>query len=552
MMLSKNIQLLQDHILRLNERVQAVSRYPLIKRARYFSCKIDSRLINSLSDPFREINRYLQFFSIQRSDCVVLIGGGLGYMLSEVSKLTESTIIVVEPDESLFFTSLEVLDYTLLPIDRIHFFIGHDIDQLMPFLKENWSLFFEKTLHTIFFPVQTERLESASQLVKGIVSQFEQWLTLAIRHEMLFGERLTQNTIRNIPGICASQGVAYLKDCFVDTPVAIVGAGASLDETISYLRLFSEKYPIIAVDTALHTLAQNHIKPDFIVSTDFSPHNLTHFQELPPSFFQIPLIYEPTIYEGILPLFSGPRFVIQTPDPLFAWIQNRIQLPDYSLPLVGMVSHTAFLLGQLTGSPNLILFGYDFGYFRQQSHTKYATNCIAIEDAQWERLIRVQSVSGSEIRTSPVLMNAKNVFEELLIHFQATNGRVINCSKGVKIQGAPYQDPDSLLSVLPAGLKSLPHIIGVPDDLVMQRYATVRNAWGQLQIEIQTVCELAVAGLAHPSQQAQYFNKIISYTDVIVVLKRILFKAFHTPSDDPIKQRLEAVIDAIDRVLKIN
>jgi len=173
-----------------------------------------------------------------------------------------------------------------------------------------------------------------------------------------------------------AQGMALLREdadvasLFGSQPgceVFVIATGPSLAQHLPRLRQLrdcAERPLFICVDTAYRPLRANAIAPDIIVSIDHRIHGL----HLPAEgSANIKLVYMPRIDAGLLRSWQGPRFVGYSYSPLYQSL--REQVPKGCLYVGGSVIHPAIDLAVRMGASRITLFGADFAFPNDQTHT---------------------------------------------------------------------------------------------------------------------------------------------------------------------------------------
>jgi hypothetical protein len=244
----------------------------------------------------------------------------------------------------------------------------------------------------------------------------------------------TRNAFLNLKEFIYARPVSELFGKARGMPVFIVGAGPSLDKTVAYLREVRGRGYIIAVDSALATLLQQGIKPDFVASIDFTKHTLNYFKDIDTR--ELSLIFDLEICPEVLGIFKGQKYAIHLPKKSVSeWVTSVVG--DKGAIEKGLsVSHSAALLAIRMEASEIILIGQDLAYPRSQWHAKgshFFQNLEITEQAELH-MCETEDIFGSQAKTSTSLMVFKNHFEMLIDQsaipfYDATEG-------GAKIRGA--------------------------------------------------------------------------------------------------------------------
>lgn len=213
--------------------------------------------------------------------------------------------------------------------------------------------------------------EIREELERDIRILWQNRLTLSA-----MGRLWVANVIRNLPRLADAAELPTLHG-----PVIVCGAGPSLSASIPLLLADHRELTILAVDTALPSLVQSGVTPDFVIAVEGQLANIYDF-----------LPVGKRDYTLVADLSSAPS-VIELHDPQrIAWVSSRFAeiglldrilaagLPLRAIPPLGSVgvaaAHIAFTL---TDGP-VLFTGLDFA-FRSGTHARGAP-------AHLSRLIR--------------------------------------------------------------------------------------------------------------------------------------------------------------------
>ena len=149
--------------------------------------------------------------------------------------------------------------------------------------------------------------------------------------------------------------------------VFVIATGPSLEQHLPRLARLSkrsERPLFICVDTAFLPLRRHGIAPDLVVSID---HNITQRHLPAADSGGIPLVYLPRLDPDLLTAWQGPRYVAYSSSPMYADIRKR--LPKAELFVGGSVIHPAIDLAVKMGASTITLFGADFAFPGDKTHT---------------------------------------------------------------------------------------------------------------------------------------------------------------------------------------
>lgn len=170
---------------------------------------------------------------------------------------------------------------------------------------------------------------------------------------------------------------ADVADLFGSQPgreVFVIATGPSLAQHLPRLletRGLPERPLFICVDTAYVPLLNAGIAPDIVVSID---HRIG-YRHLPAGGSQgVSLVYLPRIDATLLGTWRGPRYVGYSYSPLYQSV--REQVPKSRLYVGGSVIHPAIDLAVRMGAIRITLFGADFAFPNDKTHTGWSDGAL--------------------------------------------------------------------------------------------------------------------------------------------------------------------------------
>ena len=167
--------------------------------------------------------------------------------------------------------------------------------------------------------------------------------------------------------LLADDDVSQLFGTCADREIYVIGTGPTLEghfQWLAAIRGQAERPLFICVDTAYRPLRENGIKPDLVVSID-QRISVLHlpFEESD----DIPLVYMPLSDPQVLRAWRGKRYGSYSASPIYA--QLRQQHPRAQLHVGGSVIHPAVDLAVKMGAVRITLFGADFAFPMNKTHT---------------------------------------------------------------------------------------------------------------------------------------------------------------------------------------
>lgn len=185
-----------------------------------------------------------------------------------------------------------------------------------------------------------------------------------------FGPLWLKNLFSNC-GVLAGKNDSYPgpEACASRKPLLIIGAGPSLDDVLPIVKEYRSCFTILAVDTALSSLAARQVVPDYALAQDGQFHTLGDFTTAP-HMLGVPLLFDLTSARAL------PRHLSGTIIPFFtrfdsSGLASRIEAVVKGLvclPPLGSVGITALAVGELMDPPEILVIGLDFAYLMGKSH----------------------------------------------------------------------------------------------------------------------------------------------------------------------------------------
>lgn len=193
-----------------------------------------------------------------------------------------------------------------------------------------------------------------------------------------------------------------------------------------------ERPLFICVDTALRPLLEQGIKPDIVVTIDRD----IHLGILNPDWSaDIPLVYNPMGINAVLSSWKGPRYGAYEALHMYTELNNK--LPRASLYAGGSVIHPATDLAVRMGSSKITLFGADFSYPGDKTHTGWDDGVLGGRACYGRRT--VPNGHGQQVRTLLTFCIYLNYMEVYIMNHPDVEFR--NSSReGARILGTTYNE----------------------------------------------------------------------------------------------------------------
>ncbi len=357
----------------------------------------------------------------------LLYGLGGGFALEAINGEYEKidSLFIYEPMSDFFAISAYFVDYVALYAKTKNLFLSvGEIPEAVAvrefFAKNKFSVIYPRLELTMFDVLQINELKNIVEVEAGALLR-----GMGSYEDEMVGWR---NSQKNCPYKNIKYPVFVSNAKKIEAPLCVVGNGASLDDSLEFLRQNSEKMVIFAAGTALRTLLKNGIRPDFQIEIERGDYLGDILREAGVS--DIDMIAANVVDPGTLASSSGDKMLFFRDSAAVSFLNApKFTLP-FSSPFVG---NAAFSLA-LNISRNVILCGMDAGYKKgRRVHSKdsiYDENDVLPEGS-----VRVRgNFEDSEIYSNHLYRMSKNMMEYAI--YENKNANVSNLSDGAFIAGA--------------------------------------------------------------------------------------------------------------------
>lgn len=315
-------------------------------------------------DPEQEAAKLLNAVDYHRDACVVLLGVGLGYHLTQAAQGMgeRGLIIAFEPDLAVLRAVLEQIDHTAWLGRRNVVLADAEMDRaaLTRRLDRFASTLTQGTRLVTHPPTRQragETLQQFSQALTDTVAYFRTTVATALVNSA----RTCRNLACNLDHYVAGPTTDELHNAAQGYPAVCVAAGPSLARNVELLRdpKVREKVVVISVQTTLKPLLDRGIRPDFVTALDYSA-ICKRFYEGLPELPDVTLVVEPKAHPAILDAFPGPIRILNSEF-------NDKLLGDMARPMIPLksgatVAHLSLYLAQHLGCDPIMFIGQDLGF----------------------------------------------------------------------------------------------------------------------------------------------------------------------------------------------
>ena len=197
---------------------------------------------------------------------------------------------------------------------------------------------------------------------KGLNTFWKNKMTL-----ISLSSRWYSNLFKNLPLYFKGKSISELK---IRGPVFIAGAGESLEKSLSFLKTKRDSFTLIAIDTAVSTLINYDIKPDYILAVESQIYNIYDFYGCLNS--DIPVICDISAYPETLRITGGENyfFFSEFSGSSFLKYMFSNQLLPEKIPPLGSVGVIAVYIALHLTASEVVYSGLDFSFTPGKSHSK--------------------------------------------------------------------------------------------------------------------------------------------------------------------------------------
>jgi hypothetical protein len=376
-------------------------------------------------EPVRRAERTADAVSLKDKTLYIcpspIYGYGLDRLLSRLeTEAPNSAILCMEADSELYELTqkAKIAESHKLRITNIT-----DAAALCAFVRETWGARAFRRLDIVrftggwqLFPETYDSLCDA--LNREIATTWSNALTLT-----KLGRLYMRNALRNLPLLGQFPSVENLS--FGNSPVLVLGAGPSLDETLDALGSCPENrgFKIVCVDTCLGALKDRGIVPDLVVILESQHWNLRDF--VGAKGWEAPFVIDLSALPESAQMLSGKGYFFMTPWTdlnIFKRLKKERLLPAV-IPPLGSVGITAVEVARRLTGGKITCAGLDFSFTVDKYHARgtpghrRALNThnrfgglfnLAAFDEQAFNAVNAQ---GKTVRSNPAMRHYRELFE---------------------------------------------------------------------------------------------------------------------------------------------
>ncbi|RLW69362.1 MAG: hypothetical protein B6D68_02175, partial [spirochete symbiont of Stewartia floridana] len=298
---------------------------------------------------------------------VVLAGFGLGYVAEAIIESAPGRpLVIAEADKSALIQASEARDIeALLKRPEIRLLAGGDPRHVCSFLTEG------PPGAPIYFmpwrPAMRTNPEWYTKLEQAVNTTAQRRRVNAHTLER-FGHLWVRNLAANRTVLPMSISIDAVRDAFEGIPALILAGGPSLDDVLPHLKELSERFLLIAVDTALQGALRKTVIPDIVAAVDPQYWNTRHLDwcRVEGAASSI-ILAESATHPAVFRTLSGRCIMTRTRFPLGSVLENAVGLKG-ELDAGGSVSTAAWEIARHFGCTPIIAAGLDLGYPGRKTH----------------------------------------------------------------------------------------------------------------------------------------------------------------------------------------
>ena len=394
--------------------------------------------LNSIYNPEKEATVWTKKLPLNNIDTsIIVFGNANGIFTKEILKNVgeNSSVIIFEPDMSLFIYSMQNFDMKDIILDkRVHLYINGINDEEFEFgLIKYISDVDMSTVVCCAIPKLEEMYDLEAE-------KFKEHIVGRIKKKEL--NKLTQKRLNKISAINLIKNLHFLKSSnyitdFIsvipkEVPFIIVSAGPSLEKNADELKKAKGKAFILATDTAIKVLTAHNVEYDAVITID-ADKSEKHFENN--DYYKHPVFCYIDSKNSILEKNKSKKI----------WLtSNRFQVRlfrKYNVDMVsyitgGSVSTAAFNVARIIGSKRIILVGQDLAYTDGLIHSGERADNSEISESD----IYVDGIYGEKVKTRNDWKSYIDWFSSSVKELGKKTDVIDATEGGAKIEGCRIMD----------------------------------------------------------------------------------------------------------------
>ena len=333
-----------------------------------YTANVNGKFIHSKYNPIHEAEQILRsdfFLQSKNKTACVFYGLGLGYLPEMyILQNSKADAVIVEPDIFLFLFFLASRPlFSFFEHKNIALLLGVYPDEVLNAFEDmQWQDY------NIF--KQTSVMEvSASWFSELEILQKRRDGKKNINKNTLkkFGTIWTKNFFKNLPQLEHFINVSAFNNTFNDYSALIIAAGPSLNSVLPLIKQYSDKFIVIAADTAVRACLHSGITPDFILFMDAQYWNYLHIADM--NIESSILITELAVYPPVFRKKTKATVLASSVFPFAKLIEEKIGGIG-KIVTGGSVATACWDFARILGVKEIIALGLDLGFPAFKTHFK--------------------------------------------------------------------------------------------------------------------------------------------------------------------------------------
>ena len=460
------------------------------------TARINNLWIHSSRQPVKEAQKLVSNGIKKKTGLCIVFGFGLGYHVEALMQLfPELQILIIEADPSFFLRSLQLRDFSsVIESERTGFLINPEPSIISNVLNQFKTFNFQSFKLRTEYERNIDYYRAVDEEYKSFIRKKETNLNTLNR----FGKTWTKNLFRNMEIFREAGDSGTWYSAFTGIPALMIAAGPSLDDLLPVLPELHKRCLLICVDTALRSVIEAGVKPDFVVVVDPQYLNTRHLDNLLNSdmLTGTVLISESSTHPSVFRNCSLPVYFFRSVFPLGKMIEKHAGIVS-ELGAGGSVATTAWDFARRLGCSEIYAAGLDLGFPGKRTHCRNSLSSL-YSQLQSRRTLSAEAVNLAGLLNAEPFRTDNNsagktlTDNRLIIYkwwFEAqirskTSGGLFNLSaRGIRIEGMEFRPVSEVLSK-PGIRKAVDEIIS--SKLAKKKVPTVEGI-GRIKELIETI-----------------------------------------------------------------
>ena len=336
-------------------------------KANLLTAKENGKFWHSFYSPQREATSLVANSECKEKSTIIFCSFGLGYGVLEACKnYPDKTIILIEPDVNYALFSFFFTDFsTLFSHEKLITLFGAETQQVIQILEQEGF----ENCHFIRNQNQIEHAKNYFDAIETLIKRNKQKQQINENTYKRFGKLWIKNTCKNFLQTSKNSGINFLQNSAKGKSACVIAAGPTLVNILPYLKEIQKRCILICVDTALKSVLNYGITPEFTIMVDPQYWNARHLDFLDTS--KTTLITESAVYPSVFAYKWKETYFTSSIYPLGKILEKNIF--RQSLGAGGSVATTAWDFARFLGCTKVFMAGLDLGYPKNETHIKGST-----------------------------------------------------------------------------------------------------------------------------------------------------------------------------------